>query len=268
MKLGMVVAVCAVWAMVFAACEREESETMDEVRLEPSRSQGSEGERSPAQPAQPSTPTPAPPEPVEPAADPAPAAELDPELLNPGAFTDRAPPRYTVELATTEGPIRIDVTRAWAPNGADRFFNLVRAGYFTDVAFFRVISGFMVQGGIHGRREVNSAWREAGIPDDPVTQSNTRGMVTFATSGPDSRTTQFFISFGDNSNLDPMGFSPFGRVREGDMAVVDRLYAGYGESAPRGRGPVQAQMQSQGNEYLRAQFPELDYIESARIVSP
>lgn len=257
MKLGrMLVAVSLV---SLASCEAEEEEAVSEVRLEPVRSEGSES-RMRAQPSAPATPEPSPPP-----APPAPV-EIDPVLLDPASLNEQAPPRYTIELRTTEGPVRIDVTRAWAPHGADRFYNLVKSGYFTDVAFFRVIEGFMAQAGIHGSPQVNTAWRDAKIPDDPVTQSNTRGMVTYATSGPNSRTNQFFINFGDNSNLDGMGFAPFGRVRNEDMAIVDRLHAGYGEGAPRGRGPMQAFIQNRGNEYLRAEFPELDYIESASIL--
>lgn len=190
---------------------------------------------------------------------------VDPRLLQPSQLTERAPDQFVVELDTTEGPVRIEVTRAWSPNGADRFYNLVRVGYFTDIAFFRVIDGFMAQAGIHGSPEVNRAWRGANIPDDPPVQHNTRGMVSYAMGGPGTRTTQFFISFGDNSRLDSMGFAPFGRVL--DMAPIDRLHAGYGEGAPSGRGPAQARLQQEGNAYLRAEFPELDYIRSARIVS-
>jgi peptidyl-prolyl cis-trans isomerase A (cyclophilin A) len=185
-------------------------------------------------------------------------------LLSAPAVDERAPDQFAIELATTEGPLVIDVTRAWAPAGADHIYTLVRLGYFTDVAFFRVIGGFMAQVGIHGDPAVNRVWRDRSIPDDPVVQSNTRGMVSFATSGPNSRSTQFFINFGDNRRLDEMGFAPFGRVR--DMSVADRLHAGYGEGAPGGRGPMQMRIQMQGNAYLRAEFPELDYVESARIL--
>jgi peptidyl-prolyl cis-trans isomerase A (cyclophilin A) len=174
------------------------------------------------------------------------------------------PTQYTVELDTTKGTIVIDVHRAWAPNGADRFYELVKKGYYTDVAFFRVIGGFMAQVGISGDPALNEEWRAKPIPDDPVKASNTRGTVTFATSGPNSRTTQFFINFSDNSRLDGMGFSPFGKVK--DMAPVDALYGGYGEGAPRGRGPAQVRMQSEGNAYLRESFPKLDYIKSAKII--
>lgn len=129
---------------------------------------------------------------------PPPSGPIDPRLLSPAGLTERAPDTFAVELDTTAGPIVIDVHRAWSPNGADRFYNLVRAGYYTDIAFFRVIDGFMAQCGIHGRPQVNAVWRDARIDDDPVVQHNTRGFVSFATGGPNTRTTQFFINFGDN----------------------------------------------------------------------
>lgn len=185
-------------------------------------------------------------------------------LMDPSQANDRAPEKYTVVMETGKGEILIDVQRKWAPLGADRFYNLVKAGFYTDVAFFRVIPGFMVQTGIHGTPAVNKVWRTATIKDDPVTQSNVAGMVTFATSGPNSRTTQFFINFGNNARLDGMGFAPFGKVRS--MDVVNSIYAEYGPGPHEGgRGPSQQQMQTQGNAYLKAQFPKLDYIVSARI---
>jgi peptidyl-prolyl cis-trans isomerase A (cyclophilin A) len=190
---------------------------------------------------------------------PAPARE---EEVTPMA--GEPPDQYTVELDTTKGAIVIDVRREWAPHGADRFYELVQNGYYTDVAFFRVINGFMAQVGISGDPALNAEWREKRIPDDPVKASNARGIATFATSGPNSRTTQFFINFSDNSRLDGMGFAPFGKIK--DMAPVEALYDGYGEGAPRGRGPDQGRMQAQGNTYLRESFPKLDYIKSAKII--
>jgi peptidyl-prolyl cis-trans isomerase A (cyclophilin A) len=159
------------------------------------------------------------------------------------------------------------VERAWAPNGADRFYNLARIGYFDGVRFFRVIKQpkpFMAQFGIHGDPAVNTAWQGTEIPDDPVSQSNTRGMVTFATRGPNTRTTQLFVNFANNANLDASGFSPFGKVTEG-MDVVDALYGGYGEGFPRGQGPRQDLIQSQGNAYLGRDFPKLDHVITARV---
>lgn len=180
------------------------------------------------------------------------------------AKPNQAPNQYTVELDTTTGPIVIEVHRDWAPHGADRFYELVQNGYYNDVAFFRVIDGFMAQVGISGDPALNAKWREDRIQDDPVKGSNARGTVSFATSGPNSRTTQFFISLVDNSRLDGMGFAPFGKVK--DLTTVDALYAGYGEGAPGGRGPSQALLQTKGNAYLKESFPKLDYIKSAKII--
>lgn len=176
----------------------------------------------------------------------------------------QAPAEFTVRLETTKGEVLIDVHRDWAPHGADRFYTAVKAGLYDDVAFFRVLDGFMAQTGLHGDPAVTRRWRDRRIPDDPVSQSNQRGTVSFATSGPDSRTTQFFVNFGDNGKLDRMGFAPFGKVR--DMTAVDKLHSGYGEGFPKGNGPSQKKIQLQGNAYLKAEFPELDYIVKARIV--
>jgi len=202
-----------------------------------------------------------------PAAPQAAAPSAGASLLDPSRATERAPDRFRVRLETTKGPFVVDVTRAWAPRGADRFYNLVRAGFYDDVAFFRVIEGFMVQFGINGDPRVNAAWRSARIPDDPVTQSNRRGMVTYAMAGPDTRTTQLFINFRDNPSLDGQGFAPFGRVTQG-LSVVDSLYSGYGEGAPQGMGPSQGRAQSDGNAYLRGSFPKMDFVKTARVVSP
>lgn len=201
----------------------------------------------------------------EKAAAPAKAA-VNPALLDPSKATEQAPAEYTVELDTTKGKILIDVKREWAPIGADRFYNLVKMGYYTDVAFFRVIKGFMAQIGLHGTPEVTAAWRQANLKDDPVKQSNGRGFVTFATAGPNTRTTQFFINFADNKRLDGMGFSPFAKIQDASMEVVDSLYSGYGEGAPRGKGPAQGRIHREGNAYLKKDFPELDYIKSAKVV--
>ncbi|MEZ5943882.1 MAG: peptidylprolyl isomerase [Planctomycetaceae bacterium] len=172
---------------------------------------------------------------------------------------------FHVKFETSQGDFVMEVHPDWAPNGAARFKELVEAKHFDECRFFRVIEGFMVQFGIHGDPEVAAKWRSKNIPDDKVTQSNTRGMVTFATAGPNTRTSQMFINFGNNSFLDPQGFSPFAKV-VGGMEVVDKLYNGYGEGAPQGRGPSQGRIQSEGNEYLKANFPKLDYIKTARII--
>ena len=186
-------------------------------------------------------------------------------LLDPGLANATAPEKFKVRFATTKGDLVVEVTRAWAPKGADRFYNLVKAGFYDDVAFFRVIKGFMVQFGIHGDPKVSAKWRQASIQDDKVTKSNQKGFVSYAMAGPNTRTTQLFINFGDNSGLDRQGFSPFGRVSEG-MDVVDAIYGGYGEGAPSGKGPRQDLAQTQGNTYFRKSFPELDYIKTARLM--
>ncbi|MFL6796880.1 MAG: peptidylprolyl isomerase [Xanthobacteraceae bacterium] len=185
-------------------------------------------------------------------------------LSNPAALNERAPASYKARFDTSKGAIIIQVTRDWAPNGADRFYNLVKSGFYDDTRFFRVISGFMVQFGINGDPQVAAAWRNATIKDDPVKQRNQRGFVSFATSGPNSRTTQVFINFGDNGGLDGQGFSPFGEVTTG-MNVVDALYSGYGEGGPRGRGPDQGRIQREGNAYLTRDFANLDYVKKATI---
>ena len=186
------------------------------------------------------------------------------KLRNPASLTEQAPATFKANFDTSKGTFVIEVHRDWAPIGADRFYNLVRNGFFDDVRFFRVISGFMAQFGIHGNPGVQSAWRGANLKDDPVRESNKRGTVTFATAGPNTRTTQFFINFGDNAGLDKQGFAPFGEVVSG-MGVVDKINAEYGEGAPRGRGPDQGRLQAEGNAYLNKEFPKLDYIKSATI---
>lgn len=190
-----------------------------------------------------------------------PAAAAKPNMRNPAALTEKAPDTYKAKFDTSVGPFVIEVTRAWAPLGADRFYNLVNSGFFEDVRFFRVIPGFMVQFGIHGVPSVATIWRSQQIKDDPVKQSNKRGYITFATAGPNTRTTQLFINFVDNAGLDNQGFAPFGRVVEG-MAVVDKINAKYG-GAPSERQDL---IQSQGNAYLNKQFPGLDFIKAATIV--
>jgi len=193
----------------------------------------------------------------------APALAQSP-LENPAALREQAPATYKVRFDTTKGVFVVEVTRAWAPRGADRFYNLVKNGFYDNARFFRVISGFMVQFGINGDPAVMAKWRAAQIPDDQVTQSNNRGTITFATAGANTRTSQVFINFGDNSQLDQSGFAPFGRVASG-MNVVDSINAEYGEGAPRGRGPDQSRIQSEGNTYLAKAFPRLDYIKKATI---
>jgi peptidyl-prolyl cis-trans isomerase A (cyclophilin A) len=189
-----------------------------------------------------------------------------PSFGDPARLTATAPETFKAVFNTTKGRVVIEVTRSLAPNGADRFYNLVRSGYFTDLAFFRVVPGFMCQFGIHGDPAVSAKWRDANINDDPVKGSNTRGTITFATAGPNTRTTQLFINFGDNVSLDGQGFAPFGKVIEG-MAVVDKINSEYGDGAPFGRGPDQSRIQGEGNAYLKKDFPNLDYIKSASILT-
>jgi len=185
-------------------------------------------------------------------------------LGNPASLNEKAPKVYKAKFDTTKGTFVIEVHRDWAPNGADRFYNLVKNGFFNDARFFRVIDGFMVQFGISGNPDLSAVWRNARIPDDQVKESNTRGMVSFATAGPGTRTTQVFINFGNNASLDGQGFSPFGKVVSG-MDVVNSFFKGYGEGAPRGRGPDQARVQKEGNAFLITKFPKLDYIKTATV---
>lgn len=176
------------------------------------------------------------------------------------AADEKAPDTFQVKFETTAGDFTMDVTREWAPKGADRFYNAVKSGFYDDARFFRVVPNFMVQFGINGDPKVQAKWRVDTIQDDPVTKSNTRGMVTFATAGPNTRTTQLFVNFKDNSFLDRQGFAPFAMVSEEGMKIVDKINDEYREK------PSQAQIQSRGNEYLKASFPKLDYIKKAKIV--
>jgi peptidyl-prolyl cis-trans isomerase A (cyclophilin A) len=188
-------------------------------------------------------------------------------LLTPSAeaLAKPAPDSFRVAFLTNKGRFVVRAVRAWAPNGVDRFYYLVNNGYFDDVKFFRVLPNFMAQFGVHGDPAVNAVWENRSIPDDPVRESNQRGSLSFATSGPNTRTVQLFINKRDNRRLDAMGFAPIGRVTEG-MAVVDSLYMGYGEGPPGGLGPDQSRIGSEGNRYLNRNFPKLDSIVNARIL--
>lgn len=186
-------------------------------------------------------------------------------LMNPAALKAQAPATYRVKFDTSVGEFVVQVTREWAPHGADRFYNLVRNGFYNEARFFRAIAGFMVQFGIHADPAVSAVWRNAQIPVDPVKQSNKRGFITYAMgASPSTRTTQVFINFRNNTNLDAMGFAPFGEVVSG-MDVVDKINTTYGEGAPRGKGPEQGRIQAEGNAYLIKNFPRLDYIKTATI---
>lgn len=187
------------------------------------------------------------------------------DLSDPASLNETAPDTYLAKFETSKGDFVIEVTREWAPIGADRFYNLVKNGYYDDTRFFRVLDGFVVQWGMHGDPAIGAAWRDANIQDEPVKQGNEAGYVTFAKGGPNSRTTQVFINLVDNGRLDGMGFPAFGKVVEG-MDVVKKLYGGYGEGAPRGRGPSQGLIAQQGNQYLEERFPKLDHIVKATVV--
>jgi peptidyl-prolyl cis-trans isomerase A (cyclophilin A) len=190
----------------------------------------------------------------------------NPALLAPEKAVETAPAVFKAKFTTTKGDFVVEVQRAWAPHGADRFYNLVKIGYFDDATFFRAVNGFMVQFGVNGSPDVNAKWRTANIPDDPSAgQSNKRGTIAFATAGPNTRTTQVFINYGDNGpSLDSTGFTPFGKVVSG-METLDALYQGYGDGPPYGSGPNQGRVQMEGNEYLRKEFPRLDFIKTAKL---
>ncbi len=180
-------------------------------------------------------------------------------LRNPAAMKEAAPAEYKVAFDTTAGPFVIAVHRAWAPKGADRFYNLVKNGFYDGCGFFRVIPGFMAQFGVNGTPAIQSAWNNANITDDPVKQSNRRGTISFATAGANTRTTQVFVNFKNNAGLDGQGFAPFGEVVSG-MEIVDKLYGEYGD-----RSNQQELIKRQGNAYLRKSYPKLDYIKTARL---
>ena len=181
------------------------------------------------------------------------------------ALKQTAPKSFQVRFETSKGPFAVEVTREWAPRGADRFYNLVRNGFYDECRFFRVLSRFVAQIGINGDPKIAAVWENATIKDDPVVKSNRRGFVTYAMAGPNTRTTQIFFNFGDNIRLDEMGFAPFGKVIEG-LTVLDSLHADYGEGAPQGSGPRQDLIALQGNAYLEKEFPKLDYVQFARVV--
>jgi peptidyl-prolyl cis-trans isomerase A (cyclophilin A) len=186
-------------------------------------------------------------------------ASAQASLKNPASLNEKAPATYKVRLDTSAGPVVIEVHRDWAPLGADRFYNLVKNGFYDGVRFFRVIPGFMAQGGMNGDPAIQQVWGRANFPDDPVKQSNKRGFVTFAkTSLPNSRSTQIFINYGDNANLDPQGFAPFGQVVSG-MEAVDK-FQNYGKNVPD-----QGLLTKEGNAYLQRDYPKLDYIKKATI---
>lgn len=189
-----------------------------------------------------------------------------PGLLDPKQAVEKAPAKFDVLVSTTKGDLVITVQRDWSPNGADRFYNLVKIGYFKDIGIFRAIKGFMVQFGIHGDPNVNKAWSEATIKDDAQKRgiSNKPGMITFArTSQPDSRSTQFFINLGSNGFLDPQGFTPFGQITKG-ADVITKINTEYGENTRE----VQSKFEAEGNDYIRKRYPKIDYIKSIQLMPP
>jgi peptidyl-prolyl cis-trans isomerase A (cyclophilin A) len=194
------------------------------------------------------------------AASPRPAAAASrASLLHPALLSAKAPADFKVKFSTTAGDFVVEVHRDWAPLGADRFYNLVRHGFFTNASFFRVVPNFVVQFGLNADPAINKVWEDAKIQDDPVKQTNRRGTLVFATAGPNTRTTQLFINFGNNGRLDGMGFAPFGEVVQG-MDVVDKIYPGYGEQ------PNQGLITTQGDAYISQNFPNIDKIKLARVL--
>jgi peptidyl-prolyl cis-trans isomerase A (cyclophilin A) len=196
------------------------------------------------------------------AAKPATAPSYDHTLLKPSLLKDKAPDTYQVKFVTTRGEFTITVTRAWAPLGADRFYTLVKHHYFDNAHFFRVLPNFVAQFGISAYPPVSAAWEKATIKDDPHSQSNKKGTVTFATAGPNTRTTQLFINLKDNTSLDSQGFTPFGVVVGDGMKVVEMLYDQYGDSA----GMDQDAITHGGKKYIDTKWPRLDMIKSATLV--
>ena len=222
--------------------------------------------QAPAAVRPPNTTTP-PPKPAAAAAKPAapkPAPRMNvAALLNPAGLTAKAPDTYKVKFVTTKGELVVQVTRAWSPLGADRFWNLVRNGFYNDATFFRVLPGFVAQFGLSANPAVNAAWQNARIQDDASTvQSNKRGTLSFATSGPNSRTTQIFINYGDNARLDTIGFTAFGVILDNGMEIADKIFSGYAER------PSQGRITAEGKKYTDAEFPDLDRILYTEVIDP
>jgi peptidyl-prolyl cis-trans isomerase A (cyclophilin A) len=198
---------------------------------------------------------------------PASALPTDHVLLHPDRPELRVvpPDTFDVRFETTEGDISVRIYRAWAPLGAYRFYNLVRHGFYDGSRFFRVLPGFAAQFGLSGQPEIDRVWLEQPLPDDPRNEANLAGTLAFATAGPDTRSTQLFFNYRDNPGLDDTGFTPFGRITAGTDVLL-RLYSGYGELQPGGRGPDYGCILSHGNRYLDRRYPELDYIRTARVL--
>jgi peptidyl-prolyl cis-trans isomerase A (cyclophilin A) len=250
---------------LFAGCKSNE-QSAQKPPAEPQKTE-TPAQTTTAAPAEPTSPNAAVPatEPLhagKPEAKPMSAAADAKALLSPKKLAEKAPDSYKVKFDTTRGTFTVSVTRAWSPLGADRFYNLVKHHFYDNAAFFRVVPGFVVQFGISPTPAVSAAGKHTEIKDDPVTQTNKRGSLTFATAGPNTRTTQIFINLKDNARLDSMGFSPFGTVDGNGMNVVEMMYEGYGDNA----GPDQDQLEKQGDPYLKKGWPKLDYIKSATLV--
>ena len=182
------------------------------------------------------------------------------KLADPTKLNAKSPDKFKAKFETTKGTFVVEVHREWSPNGADRFYNLVKNGYFQDVKFFRVFPGFVVQWGIHGDPSIANKWLKSNIPDDPVKESNHRGFITYAKSGPNTRSVQVFINLKDNARLDSMGFPPFGKIIEG-MDVVDKLNGEYGDGLTK----LQGRIAEEGNAFLDKNYPRLDSITKATI---
>lgn len=264
------------FAVLATGCKKEEPAAPAPAAETPKAAEAPKAEEAPkpAEPAAAPTPAPGPapapsaPTPTEAAkpAEPAVATSTHPAMLDPSKATEKAPDKFKVKFVTTKGDIILEIVKANSPVGVDRFYNLVKMGYLQDIAFFRVVPGFMAQFGIHGDPNVNRVWKDLGIADEPVKGSNKRGTLTFAKKGlPNSRSVQFFLNLVDNPNLDGMGFAPFGQIVQG-LDVLDKINGEYGEGFPRGRGPDQMRIQTQGNEYLKKDFANLDYLKSVEVL--
>jgi len=257
MKRAKWFAAAAVVGTLFFGCKAKE-QTAEAPPPEQPRAE------APAQPKA-EAPAPAPAQPAATASAPsaAPRSGYDRALLRASMLKDKAPETFQVKVATTRGDFVVTVNRAWAPIGADRFYNLVKHHFYDNASFFRVVPGFVVQFGISAYPPVSAAWDKANIKDEPVAQSNKRGYLTYAkTSMPNTRSTQIFINLKDNTGLDQQGFSPFGFVDAQGMKVVDMLYDQYGDSG----GPDQDQISKLGKPYLDKGWPKLDSIKTATLM--
>src|SRR6266436_775617 len=242
-------------ATLFFGCKAKEQSAETLPPEKPKAEAPAEAKRESPAPGQPEVKASAPAE--------APRQGYDRALLRAALLKDKAPDTFQVKVATTRGDFMVTVNRAWAPIGADRFYNLVKHRFYDNASFFRVVPGFVVQFGINAYPPVSAAWEKANIQDEPVTQTNKRGYLTYAkTSMPNTRSTQIFINLKDNAGLDGQGFSPFGYVDAQGMKVVDMLYDQYGGSA----GPDQEQISKQGKPYLDKGWPKLDSIKTATLM--